>query len=115
MPYLPDARRKEFTDVLDNLPEIERTGELGFVLQQVIDQYLFSAAAKDDAGELRYTYQGNVFGAIMSVMFDFYGCVFSQYERDVRARYGSVWASEQRLPGHQPRAPRGQSVNPLVP
>ena len=105
MPYLPDARREEFRKALDQLPNIERTGELGFVLQQVIDQYLFYAASQDDAGELRYTYQGNVFGAIMSVMFDFYGCVFSQYERDVRARYGEVWSSAHRLPGHQPRPP----------
>ena len=75
-------------------------GELGYVLQQACDRYLLDAADDDTQGQLRYTYQGNVYGVLMSILLDFAACVNFPYENDVRARSGEVWKSTHRLPGH---------------
>lgn len=100
MPYIMQDARDPFDEVLDKLPEMVSAGQLGYVVQQVIDKYLLAKADKDTQGQLRYQYQGEAFGIFMSIMFDFFHCVNEPYENDVRARSGEVWKSSHRLPGH---------------
>ena len=108
MPYILQDARDTFDVVLDQLPEMKSAGQLGYVVQQVIDKYLLAKADADTQGQLRYQYQGEAFGIFMSIMFDFFACVNQPYENDVRARSGEVWKSSHRLPGHA-----GNPVNPI--
>ena len=100
MPYILQPKRDEFDEVLDKLPEMVSAGQLGYVLQQACDKYLLAKAETDTQGQLRYQYQGEVYGVLMSIMFDFFANVNGPYEVDVRARSGEVWRSLHRLPGH---------------
>ena len=100
MPYIMQEARDPFDAVLKNLPEMKSAGQLGYVVQQVIDRYLMDKADNDTQDQLRYQYQGEVYGIFMSIMFDFFACVNQPYENDVRARSGEVWKAAHRLPGH---------------
>ena len=100
MPYIMPEARAPYDEVLKNLPEMKSAGQLGYVVQQVCDKYLLAKADRDTQDQLRYQYQGEVYGIFMSIMFDFFACVNQPYENDVRARSGEVWKSAHRLPGH---------------
>lgn len=100
MPYIMPDARAPFDEVLEKLPEMKSAGQLGYVVQQVIDRYLLDKADNDTQDQLRYQYQGEVFGIFESIKFDFFHCVNEPYENDVRARSGEVWKSSHRLPGH---------------
>jgi hypothetical protein len=92
--------RDRFDPILDKLPEMPTAGTLGYVLAKVIDEYLLGRADADTEGQLRYQYQGEVYGVVLSILFDFFAAVNGPYEVDVRARAGEVWKSAHRLPGH---------------
>ena len=100
IPYILQPKRDEFDKVLDQLPEMVSAGQLGYVLQQACDKYLLGKADADSQAQLRYQYQGEVYGVLTSIIFDFFANVNGPYEVDVRARSGEVWRSLQRLPGH---------------
>ena len=100
MPYILPEQRKEFDEVLDKLPEMKTAGILGYVVAVCLDKYLLGRADGDTEGKLRFQYQGEVYGILESIKFDYYHCVQEPYENDVRARAGEVWKSAHRLPGH---------------
>src|ERR1039458_3561926 len=101
MPYIMQEARDPFDKILAQLPEMKSAGQLGYVVQQVVDLYLMAKAESDTQGQLRYQYQGEVFGIFESIKFDFFHCVNEPYENDVRARSGEVWQAAHRLPGHK--------------
>lgn len=100
MPYVKQEVRDKFDPILDQLPEMPTAGTLGYVLAVVLDKYLLGRAEHDTEGQLRYQYQGEVYGVMLSILFDYFHCVQEPYENDVRARAGEVWKSAHRLPGH---------------
>ena len=100
MPYIKPEQRAPFDKVLDQLPDMPTAGTVGYVLAVVLDKYLMGRAATDTQGQLRFQYQGEVFGILESIKLDYFHCVNEPYENDVRARAGEVWKSAHRLPGH---------------
>ncbi len=100
MPYVTQELRDKFDKALDQLPDMDTAGQLGYVLGVACDKYLMHRADQDTEGKLRYQYQGEVYGVMLSIIFDFFACVNGPYEVDVKARSGEVWQASHRLPGH---------------
>lgn len=100
MPYIKPELRPAFDVILDQLPDMDTAGQVGYVLAVVLDKYLLHRADKDTEGQLRFQYQGEVYGLLESIKLDYFHCVNEPYENDVRARAGEVWKSAHRLPGH---------------
>lgn len=83
MPYIVPQRKKE----LDNGAEPANAGDLTYVLQQTIEQYL-------RVHGLRYQHIAEVLGSIEGAKLDFTNRVIIPYEERKRQENGDVWDSD---------------------
>jgi hypothetical protein len=83
MPYIEQADRKPYTDVLDQLPRITSVGDLNFVLTTIYLRYFNGVGG--------YGRINDVIGAIESSKLEFYRRVAVPFENEKIIVNGDVY------------------------
>lgn len=82
MPYIKKIFRDKFNQTLDNLPEIDNSGELNYLITSIMHNYLGQYP--------KYSDYNDVIGALEAAKLELYRTQVSEYEEFKKKVNGDV-------------------------